>query len=223
MGTAESIQAPLERVHAYQHIRKALKEALPLLEASAFKLAEDIGQTKLDVSTAKKAVDEHNSNARSAAASVATGESGADDADLAEGLIPSKAQKDTHDALDVTYKSEVIKLGVLNTRHTTILSHLSLWTGTLQEIKRRIDKRKREYNKNKKRANPGTSVGSTDVDLTDVNEWVISSSSRALSQRVRDPLHAINPYDRLAAKWAEQPLGQEHPFIQHFAGPLFSH
>ena len=54
-------------------------------------------------------------------------------------------------------------------------------------------------------------MGSTDVDLTNVNEWVISSSSRALSQQVRDPLHATNPYDRLAAVWAEQPLGHEHP------------
>jgi hypothetical protein len=37
MDTADKIQDPLERVQAYQHIRKALKDALPLLEASAIK------------------------------------------------------------------------------------------------------------------------------------------------------------------------------------------
>jgi hypothetical protein len=91
------------------------------------------------------------------------------------------ALKDTHDALDATYKSEVIKSGILTTRHTTILSELSLWKGTLQEVKRRIEKRKKKYNKNKKRANLGAPMGFTEMDLTDVNEWVISSSSRALS------------------------------------------
>jgi hypothetical protein len=99
MKTADKIQG---REQAYQHIRKALKEALPLLKASAITLVEEITQTKLAVSTAKAAVDEHNSNARSAAASGVAGDAGADDADLAEGLVPSEAQKDTHDTLDAT-------------------------------------------------------------------------------------------------------------------------
>jgi hypothetical protein len=48
------------------------------------------------VSTAQKAVEEHNSNARFAAVSKAAGDTGADDADLAQGLVPSVAHKDTH-------------------------------------------------------------------------------------------------------------------------------
>ena len=69
----------------------------------------------------------------SAAASLAAGETGAD-ADLAEGLVPSEAQKDTYDALEATYNSEVFKLEVLTTRHKTFLSELSLWKGTLKEV-----------------------------------------------------------------------------------------
>jgi hypothetical protein len=101
---------------------------IPLLKASAIKLVEDITQTKLAVSTAKKAVDEHNSNARSAAASGAAADTQGQmtDADLVEGLAPPVTQKDIHDALDATHKSEVIKLDVLSTRHKTILSELSL-------------------------------------------------------------------------------------------------
>ena len=56
-------------------------------------------------------------------------------------------------------------------------------------------------------------MGSTEVDLTDVNDWALSSAgSRGLAQRIRDPLHATEPYGRLAAIWAEQPVGHTHPF-----------
>ena len=208
MGTVDAIQIPLIRARAYQHIRKALTEAFPLLEASAIKLATDIAQTKLAVSTAKSAIDEHNSKARSAAASAAAGGSASEDADLTEGLSTSE---DVLATLKATHKTADTKLTALITRHTTILSELSLWKGTLKEVKRRLDKGKREYNKNK-RANPGASAGATEVDLSDVNEWVLSSSSRALTERVRDPLHALNPHDRLSATWAEQPFGHEHVF-----------
>ena len=177
MKTVDAIQIPLVRAQAFQHIRKTLTEALPLLEASAIKLATDITQTKLAVSTAKLAIDEHSSNARSAAASAAAGGSASEDADLAEGL---PASEDVRATLKATHKSGVTKLTALTTRHTTILSELSLWKGTLQEVKRRIEKRKKKYNKNKKRANLGAPMGFTEMDLTDVNEWVISSSSRTL-------------------------------------------
>ena len=70
---------------------------------------------------------------------------------------------------------------------------------SLKEVKRLTGQRKKEYTNNKKRSTPGASEGSTEVDLTDVSEWALSSSSRALTQRVRDPLHALNPYDNLAA------------------------
>ena len=208
MKTVDAIQIPLVRAKAFQHIRKTLTEALPLLEASAIKLATDITQTKLAVSTAKLAIDEHSSNARSAAASAAAGGSASEDADLAEGL---PASEDVLATLKATHKSGDTKLTALTTRHTTILSELSLWKGTLKEVKRRLDKGKRAYNKNK-RANPGASAGATEVDLSDVNEWVLSSSSRALTDRFRDPLHALNPLDRLSATWAEQPLGHAHVF-----------
>ena len=49
---------------------------IPLLKASAIKLVNDTAQTKLAVSTAKTAVDEHNSKARSAAAPGAAGDAG---------------------------------------------------------------------------------------------------------------------------------------------------
>jgi hypothetical protein len=74
MGTADNIEEPLEKVHAYQYILKALKYAIPLLKAFTIKLVQDITQIKLTVSTAKTAVDEHNYNARSSAASGAAGE-----------------------------------------------------------------------------------------------------------------------------------------------------
>jgi hypothetical protein len=79
-----------------------------------------------------------------------------------------------------------------------------------------LNNAKNKFNKNTKRANPGASVGSTDVNITDVNKWAFFSRSRTLSQRVRDPLHATNPYDRLAAVWAEQLLGHEYPFNTTF-------
>jgi hypothetical protein len=50
------------------------------------------------------------------------------------------------------------------------------------------------------------------MDLTDVNEWALSSSSRALTQRVRDPLYALKVYANLATTWAEQPLQQNTRF-----------
>ena len=101
MKTVDAIQIPLVRAKAFQHIRKTLTEALPLLEASAIKLATDITQTKLAVSTAKLAIDEHNSNARSAAASAAAGGSASEDADL-----------------KATHKTGDTKLTALSTRHT---------------------------------------------------------------------------------------------------------
>ena len=70
MGTAENIQNT-QRVHAYQHIRKSLKEALPLLVASASELLGVITQTQLDVSTAKQAMDGHDQKAQARAASEA--------------------------------------------------------------------------------------------------------------------------------------------------------
>ena len=100
---------------------------------------------------------------------MAAGETG-EDADLAKGLAPSEAHQNTYDTLRATHDSEALKLEVLTTLHTTILSKLSLCKGTLKEVKRLIDKRKKEYTKNKKRANPGASMGSTDGYLTDVNE-----------------------------------------------------
>ena len=39
MTTAEQIEVQLERSHAYQHIRKSLKDAISLMEASTIKLA----------------------------------------------------------------------------------------------------------------------------------------------------------------------------------------
>jgi hypothetical protein len=101
-GTAETIQAPLERVHAYYHIRKALTNALPLLEASAIEQAKAIPQTKLAVSTAILAMEEHDAHVRSVTASMAAGETETD-ADLAEGLASSPTQQDTSKALKTAY------------------------------------------------------------------------------------------------------------------------
>ena len=58
-------------------------------------------------------MEEHTQNARSVAASLAAGETGAD-ADLAEGLAPSEAQQNTYDALEATYDSEALKLSSVN-------------------------------------------------------------------------------------------------------------
>jgi hypothetical protein len=143
MGTAENIQNPLERVHAYRHIRKTLKDAIPLLVASASESLGVITQTQLDVSTAKQALDEHDQKARARAASEAAASAGADDEDLAEGLDTSDAYKAIHEELEATHKSEVVKLNALSTRHTTLLNELSLWEGTLKEVKRLIAKRKK--------------------------------------------------------------------------------
>ena len=71
MGTAKNIQNPLERVQAYHHIRKRLKDAIPILVASASELLGVITQTQFDVSTTKQAMDEHDQKARARAASEA--------------------------------------------------------------------------------------------------------------------------------------------------------
>ena len=124
MGSAENIQK--ERVQAYQHIRKSLKYATPILVASASELLGVITQTQLDVSTAKQAMDEHDQKARARAASEAAASAGADDEDLAEGLDASDAHKEIHEELEATHKSEVLKLNALSTRNTTLLNELSL-------------------------------------------------------------------------------------------------
>ena len=57
MTTAEQIEVQLERSHAYQHIRKSLKDAIFIMEASTIKLTNELTQAKLSVATAKSAVD----------------------------------------------------------------------------------------------------------------------------------------------------------------------
>jgi hypothetical protein len=210
MTTAEQIEVQLERSHAYQHIRKSLKDAISLMEASTIKLATELAQAKLSVSTAKTAVEEYNSTAQASVSSEMDEDQ--NDEDLAEGLVPSDAPSNTYTKLTATHQSEVDNLDSLKAAHTLLHSELALWKGTLKEVKRLLSVNKKNFHKTNKRANPGASAGSTDVDLTDVNEWVLSSSPRAPAERVRDPLHSTNPYDRLAALWAEQPVGQTHPF-----------
>jgi hypothetical protein len=212
MTTAEQIEVQLERSHAYQHIRKTLKDAISLMEASTIKLTNELTQAKLSVATAKSAVEKYNSTAQASASSGMEEDADANDADLAEGLAASDAPSNIYVSLTETHQTEVDNLDFLKTAHTLLHSELSLWKGTMKEVKRLLSAQKKSFQKTNKRANPGASAGSTDVDLTDVNEWVLSSSPRAPAERVRDPLHSTNPYERLAAMWAEQPVGQTHPF-----------
>ena len=60
MTTAEQIEVPLERSHAYQHIRKSLNDAISLVQASTINLAGELAQAKLLVATAKSVVEEYN-------------------------------------------------------------------------------------------------------------------------------------------------------------------
>jgi hypothetical protein len=67
------------------------------------------------------------------------------------------------------------KLEALIKRHKQLLSERFLWEQTIKEVKGRLDKGKWAYNK--KRPAPDTDDGSTDVDLSNVNEWILSSAS----------------------------------------------
>jgi hypothetical protein len=133
--------------------------------------------------------------------------------DLAEGLGSLNALKAAQTTLEATLQAEVLKLDALTKRHETILSERSLWKGTLKEAKRRIEKWKKKHNKTRNaqlpRARPCHQWTSVDLDDGD-NNWVIcSAGSRGLTQLVRD---RMDPYDRLAAIWAESPLGHAHHF-----------
>jgi hypothetical protein len=136
---------------------------------------------------AKSAVEEYNSTARASASSGVDDHTESNDEDLAEGLVPSDAQSNIYTKLTDTHQSEVDNLDSLKTIHTLLHSELSLFRGTLKEVKRLLGVQKKNFHKTNKRANPGASAGSTDVDLTNVNEWALSSSTRATAERVRDP------------------------------------
>ena len=66
------------------------------MEASTIKLATELAQAKLSVSTAKSAVDEYNSTARASASPGVEDDTDINDEDLAEGLVPSDAQPNTY-------------------------------------------------------------------------------------------------------------------------------
>ena len=116
MTTAEQIEVQLERSHAYQHIRKSLKDAISLMEASTIKLATELAQAKLSVSTAKSAVEEYNSTAQASVSSEMDEDQ--NDEDLAEGLVPSDAPSNTYTKLTATHQSEVDNLDSLKAAHT---------------------------------------------------------------------------------------------------------
>ena len=85
MTTAEQIEVQLERSHAYQHIRKSLKDAHSLIEASTIKLANELTQAKLLVATAKSAMEKYNSTAQASASSGMEEDTDINDEDLARG------------------------------------------------------------------------------------------------------------------------------------------
>jgi hypothetical protein len=117
------------------------------------------------VATAKSAVEEYNSTARASASPGADDHTGIDVEDLAEGLVPN-AQSSTYAKLVDTHQSAADNLDTLTTTHTLLHSELSLWRGILKEVKRLLGLQKKNFHKTNKRANPGASAGSTDVDLT---------------------------------------------------------
>jgi hypothetical protein len=103
-------------------------------------------------------------------------------------------------------------LKLLSQRYSTLVREKGNWETTLKTIKNAIGTQKRAHNK---RQSAGASAGSTAPDLSNVEEWSLSSAGpRRALQRVRDPLRAMNVYDRLSCMWASQPMGTQHLFNQ---------
>ena len=64
-----------------------------------------------------------------------------------------------------------------------------------------------------KRQSAGDQAGSSEPNLTNVEEWVLlSAGPRTAQQRVRDPFHAMNPYDRLSCMWGLSAYERTTPF-----------
>ena len=112
------------------------------------------------------------------------------------GLNSTNSRRNSYAALDQDYQIDVQKLGVLTTQSSVLTSETTLWEATLKQIKQALTKKKRAH---RKRQSAGDQAGSSELNLANVEEWVLlSAGQRTAQQRVRDPLHAMNPYDRLS-------------------------
>ena len=213
LSEVERIPDPRGKSQGYQYLRVTLKDAISKLHASTITLVEEMTQLRLYVSTQKDVVDTHKAKvakqARLIKDSVAK-----EDADLSTEVEELRTKlaslQAEYASLEKEHSTAVTKLGVLSTRHTTLISETSLWEGTLSLVKTELNTLKRAH---KKRSSAGGQSGSSEPNLSNVDEWALSNAGpRTAQQSVRDPLHAMNAFDRLSGLWASQPLGSEHPF-----------
>ena len=213
LGEVDKIEDPQEKNKAFHHLRVSLKNIIPRLNSSKASLQHEISQLQITISSQKDSVDTHKAKVKKQGKLLREASSG-EDADLTTQVADLRVEFDKlqaeHATLDQDYQIEVQKLEVLTTNSATLSRETSLWEATLKQVKQAIAKRKRAF---RKRQSVGDQAGSSELDLTNVEEWVLlSAGPRTAQQRVRDPLQAMNPYDRLSCMWASQPLNQQHPF-----------
>jgi hypothetical protein len=197
-----------------QYCTVALNKVIPLLNSFKASLQHKISQLQITIYSQKDSVDINNAKVKKQGKLLQEA-SHSEDADLTTLVDDLRVEFDKfqeeHAALDQDYQIEVQKLEVLTTQFSVLTRETALWEATLRQVKQALSKKKRAH---KKRQSAGDQAGSSEPNLTNVEEWVLlSAGPRTAQQRVRDPLHAMNPYDRLSCMWASQPMSKQHPFI----------
>ena len=213
LGIVEQIDNSRFKHQACQFLRRSLNKSITLIGDSIFAVKEEINALENTVTEQKDTVDILKAKVVKTRKLLKVSQQD-EDGDLA---FQSQELEETITKLtgelapqEQLYLESITQLKLLVQRHANLVQGKGDWEITLKAIKNAINTQKRAHNK---RQSAGASAGSTEPDLSNVEEWSLSSAGpRTATQRVRDPLSAMNIYDRLSCMWASQPMGTQHPF-----------
>jgi hypothetical protein len=165
LGEVDKIEDSHEKNKAFHHLKVALNKAIPLLNISKATLEHEISQIQNTISSQKDSVDIHKAKLKK------QGKLINEDADLTTQVDDLRVQFDK--------LQEVQKLGVLTTQSSVLTSETTLWEATLKQIKQALYKNKRAH---RKRQSTGDQAGSSELNLANVEEWVLLSAGPRTAQ-----------------------------------------
>jgi chromosome segregation ATPase len=176
LGLIDELEDSRTKHQAYQFLKRSLEEAISRIQDSTSSVETDIADLQNNVSEQKHTVDilkakvfkyrkllNESQQAEDADLSVQTLEYEETLSKLTGELAP----------LEQTYLSGITQLKLLNQRHSILVSEKGNWETTLKAVKHTLGVQKRAHNKRK---SAGASAGSTEPDLSNVEEWSLSSS-----------------------------------------------
>ena len=176
LGEVDKIEDRQEKNKAFHHIRVSLKNIIPRLNSSKASLQHEISQLQITISSQKDSVDTHKAKVKKQGKLLREASS-SEDADLTTQVDDLKVEFDRFQeelaTLQQDYQIEVQKLEALSTNSAVLSRETSLWETTLKQAKQAIAKRKRAH---RKRQSVGDQAGSSELDLTNVEEWVLLSA-----------------------------------------------